>query len=502
MAFWFRSVSITLILLLCGLSSPQACQPTRLRVAFLWNKRTFQSSCHPRWTGQRCEQNQWNGDGKGPLRFLPGNAARADETVDVSTERKNEQLSLDVSTTDHPTLAITSLLLQISYDGHHFNGWSAGNDKVSGVTFALNSTTTTNMPNATYHAAPNLAAFRSQESFISSSGRGRSRKRHNQAVPTTSGVVRSVQGVIASCLAKVYGNIDVSRIVVEGCSRTDKGVHATGMVTQIYCLTHEVAASPPSPTAAASNDTSVAQMQPSIVGKRLPHPWNGTDSTHFVPLPKPFPELVSTLNRMMPADVKIMAVASIPLARPLASRPFHPTLSANFKTYQYHFSVGPRHDPTQWRFVWHVYAMSNPDVPSTGVACNETAMQHACRTIQGQHNFVAFQGAARGADDKRKRDRQNTECTIQSIKIRVVSVQNETTRYVIDITGDRFLYKMVRFIVGSIVAVGRDKLTVESLQHMLSCGERSNVPNFQCAPAHGLVLTEVHYEDPIAWQPA
>jgi tRNA U38,U39,U40 pseudouridine synthase TruA len=53
------------------------------------------------------------------------------------------------------------------------------------------------------------------------------------------GFVRPVEGVIRTHLAKLYGNIDPNRIIVEGCSRTDKGVHALQMMAHIYCLTQE-----------------------------------------------------------------------------------------------------------------------------------------------------------------------------------------------------------------------------------------------------------------------
>jgi tRNA pseudouridine38-40 synthase len=78
------------------------------------------------------------------------------------------------------------------------------------------------------------------------------------------------------------------------------------------------------------------------------------------------------------------------------------------------------------------------------------------------------------------------------------------------VTGDRFLYRMVRLMVGAMVAVGRDKLKAEDIAIALETG-KWDIPNdgegrrhqFTCAPAHGLVLHHVDYGEDIQfdWQP-
>ena len=61
-------------------------------------------------------------------------------------------------------------------------------------------------------------------------------QRGSKMEPRLKGYVRSVQGVLRGHLAKIYGNLDPQQIVVEGCSRTDKGVHARSMMAMIYGL--------------------------------------------------------------------------------------------------------------------------------------------------------------------------------------------------------------------------------------------------------------------------
>lgn len=391
---------------------------------------------------------------------------------------------------------LTSALLLMSYDGRHFTGWSAGNDKPSSEHLFFGA---------------GAASQRIMEGYVVDSSlpfNQRNRRRKNSV---NGGFVRSIQGVLQTNLAKIYGNIDPDRVVVEGSSRTDKGVHAVGMVAQIYCLT-EVAyeAYLLEKLTASSYHEDVEGGQPSIPGKRLPHPWNATDNSfYFEPVPKPLSELAFALNRMC-RDISVMAVAPVPRTAITACtttgklRPFHPTLSARSKTYQYKFSVGPRHDPIQRRTTWHIATSTPVGTAAQNMSCWDSSLvQQACDCLKGHHNFSAFQGAPRGAGDKRKRPQQDTMCTIESITVtRQASWWDETTAtFVVQINGDRFLYKMVRFLVGALVAVGKGKLHVVQLNRFLETGRR-NGTEFECAPAHGLVLHQVHYDLPIDWKPA
>lgn len=364
----------------------------------------------------------------------------------------------------------TSALLHVSYDGSRFNGWSAGDRAITNESDLNNG-----LPNAN-----GTAMHRS----------GRKRRRRGD-LPPGSGFVRSVEGVLRTNLAKLYGNVDPSRIIVDGCSRTDKGVHARGMIAQVYCLTEEAAVRASVESRCSTSDTDKWEL--AIPGKRKPHPWNSTDSSMFEPIPFPLSKVAFALNRMC-FDLRIIAIAPSPTAmnqvggETLSSIPFHPSMFAKYKTYHYQFSVGPIHDPLSWRSVWHL-GNRNIDLDR---------LLQACVCLEGRHDFAAFQGAPRGVSDKRKRERQTTVCHVQSISTELISTWQETKTYRLAITGDRFLYKMVRFLVGAIAEVGSGALQVEDLRAALQSGVRpANL--FECAPAKGLVLENVYYEEAIDW---
>lgn len=367
--------------------------------------------------------------------------------------------------------ALTSLILQVSYDGRHFSGWSAGNDDV--VT------------------KKNGNKKKNQDTTHPPRSSGRRRNRHLYSADTQN--IRSVEGVLKLALAKVYGNIDPhEQIVAEGTSRTDKGVHATGMVALVYALQSR----------SGDDDDGLKDTLSVIPGKRLPHPRNATDASVFLPLPQSPDRLAFTLNRMLPPDIRIMQWAAPP-----THTIFHASTSAVAKTYLYRVAVGPRMDPTQGRTAWYAYHVKQ---------WNENAVTALIDLWTRQpHDFSAFAGAPRGADDRRKRTTQNTTCRLTHISCFPDKKDKDMnpgwtnfTIYTIRITGDRFLYKMVRFLVGTLVDVAAGRLDVEDVQTMLDTGVRPS--QIVCAPAHGLVLEQVHYNterysnetQPLVWVPA
>jgi len=211
-----------------------------------------------------------------------------------------------------PSSAYTSAVLRVVYDGTLFHGWSDANDGSIAI-------------------LPNNGEARLNK---------RSRSRRNRLRPSVKmGEVRSVQGTLRFALSKLYGNVDVHNVIIEGCSRTDAGVSARHMIALIYCL-KEV----------DKENKNVATL--SIKGKRIPHPSSPRDD-EFKPLPfdSDLQKMVYALNKMLPPDVMIADASTMPTdsSDETHERPFHPSLDTISKTYSYTFSVGIAHDPLQCR---------------------------------------------------------------------------------------------------------------------------------------------------------
>lgn len=363
---------------------------------------------------------------------------------------------------------LTTALLNISYDGAHFTGWSAANQAV-------------NEQHQTQH---DEHINEQTEDLSSLPFRPSRRRRRRQPKSQKKGYVRSVEEVFQKPLAKLYGDVDPSRVVVEGCSRTDKGVHATSMIAQIYCLS------------STTSNATTCMSESNIPGKKLPHPSSSHDeSPCFEPIPMDLPKLMYVLNRMLPRDVKVMGISPVP---EISGGVFHPSIHAQTKTYQYTFSVGQLHDPTR-RTTWHLEYETDFSIERAKQICQELLL--------GAHDFAAFRGAPRGSDDKRKQQQESTICKLSQVDIEENIDETSfpglsLSTYTVTITGDRFLYKMMRFLVGAIVAVGTDKLTFEDIQLALETGSwegEDGRKQFTCAPPHGLILKDVSYNVPIEW---
>lgn len=150
-------------------------------------------------------------------------------------------------------------------------------------------------------------------------------------------------------------------------------------------------------------------------------------------------------------------------------------------------------------------------------------MEKGLEILVGTHNFVAFRGVPRGARDRQKYKEEilpeNTNdanlCTLFGMELNRMKdpspmyfpgVNPPIQTYTLAVTGNRFLYKMMRFLVGTLVAVGSGQLNLEDLEYALETGSCESPDGlrkkFQVAPAHGLILAHVDYHPlEIDWQP-
>jgi tRNA pseudouridine38-40 synthase len=110
-------------------------------------------------------------------------------------------------------------------------------------------------------------------------------------------------------------------------------------------------------------------------------------------------------------------------------------------------------------------------------------MQREAETLLGTHDFQAFRGAA----DRR----ETTERTLTLAELSEVPEQPRCLRFAI--RGNRFLYNMVRIIVGTLVDVGRSTLASGAIRRGIASGKRTDLG--MTAPPDGLILDRVELDD-------
>ncbi len=168
------------------------------------------------------------------------------------------------------------------------------------------------------------------------------------------------------------------------------------------------------------------------------------------------------LNGLLPDDISIREVEQ-------AAMDFHPTLQTKGKEYHYQICNAHLQLPFFRHISWHYH------LP---LALDE--MRLAAVDLIGEHDFSTFcnELALSTADQI---------CTLSRIDIQPL----EQERLLISITGDHFLYKMVRNIVGTLVYVGAGKIPASALSMILKSRDRKQAGI--TAPAHGLSLKQVFY---------
>ncbi|MBO6108483.1 MAG: tRNA pseudouridine(38-40) synthase TruA [Eubacterium sp.] len=208
----------------------------------------------------------------------------------------------------------------------------------------------------------------------------------------------------------------------------------------------------------------------------------------------PAEKFAYALNSYLPEDIRILCSEE-------AEPSFHPRYADSEKTYQYHILNTDIPLPTMSRYAHHIYGHLNVD-----------AMRAAASALIGEHDFTSF--CAAGSQVKSK-VRTIYEITIEETPIygeymtdqewadgSDESSKKQENEYVtpdydknicIRITGNGFLYNMVRIIAGTLIDVGLGRRSVDSVAEALLARDRSKAG--PTAPARGLFLEGITFFD-------
>ncbi len=175
--------------------------------------------------------------------------------------------------------------------------------------------------------------------------------------------------------------------------------------------------------------------------------------------------LKAALNTSLPKDIRVIRTA-------YSDDGFHARFSAKERQYRYIISL--QITALDRDRVWQIYQDLDVDL-----------MKKAAGIFIGEHDFTAFCSAQAEVDHKR--------CIISRS-----SWEFFDERLVYHIHGNRFLYSMVRSLVGTMVELGKGKLSLEELKSLLNDKQRKGLA--LTAPPQGLTLIKVNYDYPINWK--
>ncbi len=144
---------------------------------------------------------------------------------------------------------------------------------------------------------------------------------------------------------------------------------------------------------------------------------------------------------------------------------FHTRFDADHRVYEYW--ITQKADPFLNEFSWFVYGELDID-----------AMNEAAKLLLTHKDFECF-------------SKVHTDVNHFLCDITFAEWKHADDKLIFTIKSNRFLRNMVRAIVGTLIEVGRNRMTIEQFKKILESKNRREAG--QSVPAHGLFLTEVHY---------
>ena len=165
---------------------------------------------------------------------------------------------------------------------------------------------------------------------------------------------------------------------------------------------------------------------------------------------------------MLPPDIRVLEGREVPTD-------FHARFLTAGKTYTYRIWNARHASALRRNTHWHV-----------PVPLDEKPVRQALLTLPGKHDFAAFQASGGTA--------KTTIRTLHSADLEV-----RGSEWILTVSGDAFLYNMVRIIAGTLVEIGLGKFGPDAFTRAFETLDRLALG--MTAPAHGLELTQVRYPE-------
>lgn len=180
----------------------------------------------------------------------------------------------------------------------------------------------------------------------------------------------------------------------------------------------------------------------------------------------PLEKMAIAFNSQLKKSIRIKKVEEV-------DESFHSRYHCHNKTYAYVIDNSEQGSAIYRNLTYHVPQKLNVE-----------AMQEAANYLVGEHDFSSFKSS--GTSSK------SSVRTIYSAQV-YKEENNAQERIIIKLTGNGFLYNMVRIISGTLVEIGKGERKPEEMKKILDANDRSLAG--KTLPAHGLFLVDVSYED-------
>ena len=187
-------------------------------------------------------------------------------------------------------------------------------------------------------------------------------------------------------------------------------------------------------------------------------------------------EIQRALNALLPESVRVNFVEEV-------SPEFHSRWDALAKTYRYRIFRGPVVSPFVWKYVHHCTQELNFE-----------SMSEAAGLFVGEHDFTTFAASTGSEDDDRDRLTVRTIFSSEMQRSRCGGGHVDDEEWIYVVRGRSFMRNMVRKMMGTLMEIGRGKLTPSDVPILFDARDRSK--SGVTMPPSGLCLESVEYPDP------
>ena len=170
-------------------------------------------------------------------------------------------------------------------------------------------------------------------------------------------------------------------------------------------------------------------------------------------------QLVYKLNSFLPKDIVIFNIIKV-------ADESHARFDATKRSYEYHIHIMKD-------------AFENEGSYQFQLPLDIDKMNQACEILFKHNDFECF-------------SKVNTDVRTFNCAIFEANWKQNGNKIVFTITADRFLRNMVRAVVGTMLNIGTEKISLDDFEKIIDSKDRSQA-GFS-VPAHGLYLTQIEYE--------
>ena len=175
----------------------------------------------------------------------------------------------------------------------------------------------------------------------------------------------------------------------------------------------------------------------------------------------PLDKLPIAINAHLPESIRVLSAREVPQG-------FNARFDAISKTYVYKLYCAPVSSPLREGLFAFVH--KRPDLDE---------MRRAAEHILGEHDFKVFQAAG-----------GHVKTTVRRITELTITESGDEITF--EVTGNGFLYNMVRIMVGTLYYVGIGKIAADEIPDILASGKRDRAG--KTMPPEGLYLKRVVYD--------